>query len=212
MEKILHTFLRTCKNCGLEAHTDEDLKLFKTSRTSKYGKAPICKKCEKERVRKWRKDNPEYVRKYHVNNKETENKYRETHKEHIKERKRKWRKDNPEYFRKWRESSPFKYVVSSIKSRTKKSGLDFDLDQEYIQQIWDECGGICPMTGVPMLKISKINDARGSSVMSVDRIDPNKGYVKENIRLVSYWYNRTRSNYSDEFTLEMCQRVIDLAH
>jgi len=61
------------------------------------------------------------------------------------------------------------------------------------------------MTGVSMIKKSYVNDP---FAMSVDRIDPNKGYIKGNIRLVSRWYNIARSNWGDKFVLEMCQRVI----
>ncbi len=37
--------LRKCKNCGIEAHTEEDLKLFRSSTASKYGKSNYCKVC-----------------------------------------------------------------------------------------------------------------------------------------------------------------------
>ena len=52
---------------------------------------------------------------------------------------------------------------------------------------------------------------RGPYVMSVDRIMPEKGYVKGNIRLVSWWYNIARQNWGDNFTLDMCKHVIETA-
>ena len=55
-------------------------------------------------------------------------------------------------------------------------------------------------------KIIKPSDPLGKSI---DRIDPEKGYTKDNVRLVSYWYNRTRNNWGDKLTVEMCQRVAE---
>jgi len=37
--------LRKCRDCGLEAWNEEDLKLFKKQKTSLYGRSNWCKKC-----------------------------------------------------------------------------------------------------------------------------------------------------------------------
>ncbi len=46
--------LRKCKHCGIEAIIKEDLKLFRTSTASKYGKCNLCKECysNKQKVRR----------------------------------------------------------------------------------------------------------------------------------------------------------------
>ena len=46
--------LRECRDCGLEAWTEEDLDLFRTSKTSRYGKGNLCKKCAAKRYKKFR--------------------------------------------------------------------------------------------------------------------------------------------------------------
>lgn len=38
--------LRKCKDCGLEAHTEEELELFVKMRSGLYGRQPWCKKCK----------------------------------------------------------------------------------------------------------------------------------------------------------------------
>lgn len=40
--------LRKCTECGLEAHTEEDLDLFIAAPRSAYGKANKCKECRKK--------------------------------------------------------------------------------------------------------------------------------------------------------------------
>lgn len=41
--------LRKCKDCGLEAFTEEDLSLFRTDNTMKYNRANLCKVCNYKR-------------------------------------------------------------------------------------------------------------------------------------------------------------------
>ena len=118
-------------------------------------------------------------------------------------------KQYTKYNKKRVEKKPLQYAVLSLKGRAKQRGLAFDLTPEYVKQLWNECGGICPMTGVPMLKKSYVNDPFS---MSVDRLDPKKGYIKGNVRLISRWYNIARSNWGDKFVLEMCQRVIKIGN
>lgn len=58
--------LRKCIKCGLEAHNEEDLKLFITSKLSLHGRANICRKCKtayQRRRYKINKDSPNYKRK-----------------------------------------------------------------------------------------------------------------------------------------------------
>jgi len=40
--------LRVCRECGLKAYTEEDLKLFSTSKISLHGRLLLCKKCRNE--------------------------------------------------------------------------------------------------------------------------------------------------------------------
>jgi len=174
----------------------------------------------KEYVKKWRKNNPEKLRefskKYYEENREKRREYSrkhyKEHREEIKDAVRKRYKANPEKvnarMKRYRNTHPFKSSLWGIKTRSKKSGLEFDLDEDYLKQLWVECDGICPVMGVPMLKFSERNDPY---TMSIDRIIPEKGYVKGNVRFVSLWYNRAKSNSSDEFTLEMCQRRVKCA-
>ncbi len=190
----------------------------------------------KERAQKYREENPEKIkergRKYREANpekiKEQQRKYREANRDMIRTKARKYYTDNRdklnerqkkqykaniikerEYNRNHHATHPFRYAVKHAKKRSKKNGLAFDLTPEYLKQLWDECGGICPMTGVKMLKKSKLSDPIAKSL---DRIDPEKGYTKDNVRLVSFWYNRTRNKWGDAFTLEMCQRVAERAY
>lgn len=41
--------LRKCKDCSLEAHTEEDLDLFRIDYTMLFNRANLCKKCDNKR-------------------------------------------------------------------------------------------------------------------------------------------------------------------
>jgi len=54
--------LRTCRRCGLEANTEEELELFHKQKTNNgilvpYGRENYCKNCRNEYNRKYRKEN-----------------------------------------------------------------------------------------------------------------------------------------------------------
>ena len=44
-------YLRKCRDCGLEAHTQKDLNLFRSSLASKHGKENNCKICYNKELR-----------------------------------------------------------------------------------------------------------------------------------------------------------------
>ena len=109
--------------------------------------------------------------------------------------------------RRYRQAHPFKLMLKSSKERAERYKLPFDLTLGYLKKIFDDCGGMCPMTGFTMKKNSTQND---NYSMSLDRIIPEKGYTQKNVRIVSRWYNSAKGTNSDDFTLEMCRRVAEM--
>jgi hypothetical protein len=81
---------KVCSKCNIEKSVEE----FGKSKSSKDGLYPSCKVCVNERLKKYRKENPEKVRlskkKYYQKNIE---KYRVIN--------RNWRKENPDYMKEY---------------------------------------------------------------------------------------------------------------
>ena len=96
------TILRKCKHCGLEAHTEDDLDLFKKERTCKYGRVNVCKKCARATSSKWRGNNKQQVAVYN----------------------KQWAEDNKEYKaelgKQWRKKYPHKKNALTAKRRAAK--------------------------------------------------------------------------------------------
>lgn len=57
--------LRWCRKCGLEAHTEDDLDLFKKEKRKPYGRDTLCKACDSRRVTERQKARGEAYLKYH---------------------------------------------------------------------------------------------------------------------------------------------------
>lgn len=88
-----------------------------------------------------------------------------------------------------------KYKYRRIKSRAKERDFDFDLSVEDLLDLYKLQGGFCSLSGLPMTHSQESPDY----CISVDRIDNDKGYTKDNVTLVCYRANMMRN----ELSLEM---------
>lgn len=135
-------------------------------------------------------------KKYVKENKEkisiTQKKYVETHKEQVKETKRKTYQKHKikllEKAKEWALNNPEKFLYSSAKRRAKVKELEFTIELRDI--IIPER---CPILKIKLIK-GTITQHEGSP--SLDRIDNNKGYVKDNIHVISYKANTIKNNGS----------------
>jgi hypothetical protein len=93
----------------------------------------------------------------------------------------------------WKERNPkWAWVVSSVggaRTRSKYKDLLFDLTNEYVYSI---AGDFCPVLGVP-LSFGGTRTLTENSA-SLDRIDPEKGYVVGNVAVISFKANTIKSN------------------
>ena len=87
-------------------------------------------------------------------------------------------------------------VISNAKSRTKKN---FNIDNEYLTSIYPK-NNLCPILGIEMEFGGGIASRKDSP--SLDRINPEKGYVKGNVHWICYRANEIKSNLTiDELIL-----------
>ena len=93
--------------------------------------------------------------------------------------------------------------MNDMKGRVNKKDieLDPDIDIDFLMRIYEEQKGFCAVSGLPMTWMheglySNHGSRRGTNI-SIDRIDPDKGYLPENIRLVCDRVNKMKSNMSD---------------
>ena len=97
------------------------------------------------------------------------------------------------------EEYPLKSLLSSIKSGANNRKLDFKIDYEFIQNLWETQNGLCFYTKVPMKLTAR---QKNPYQVSIDRIDSNLGYTTDNTVLCCQCINYMKNDYSlEHFTL-----------
>lgn len=141
--------------------------------------------------------------------------YKKTHASHIRDLMKKWRSKNREYYR----ESKYEYYSSipgrlselnaRAKIRAKKKNIKYDLSTEILSNLWEQQGGLCALTKLPMqIPIERHGKASPFSP-SIDRIDSSLGYVKDNIRLVTFIANCSLHDYGEEIFQTIAKAYIN---
>jgi hypothetical protein len=154
--------------------------------------SPHCKTCEKKRRSE-----------FHEKNKDARN---------SKARDR--RKQNPELFKKYghsyRAKYPWRMLISHARKRAAKFGWGYDLDdhvaeiKQRVSMMTCEMSGINLIAGVGAGSTGK----RFFNTLSLDRVDPNKGYVYENIRIVSWIMNCSMNTWGEDILIDVMKKWI----
>lgn len=143
----------------------------------------------KRRVKKLREEGGEAWRLYQENQKKSMEKFRanqdpEERKKGSRERQARYRAFHPEL-----------HLYNSARSRAKKKGLEFSITLDDI--VLPE---LCPVLGIAMRKND--NKCKDSSY-SLDRVDNSKGYIKENIQVISNKANTLKNG----LTPDLCDKI-----
>lgn len=125
-------------------------------------------------------------------------------KEKYLETNRKWREANKErkkaislaYYYRTKEENLIKYLLKYAKARAIKKGLEFTLVESDIV-----IPDVCPIMKKPM------NTKRFRP--SIDRIDPTKGYTKDNVRVISLLANCMKWDSSKEELIQFCTSILE---
>jgi hypothetical protein len=75
--------------------------------------------------------------------------------------------------------------------------------------------GVCEVTGIPFDLESQQSDsvhAKNPFVPSLDRIDSNKPYLKDNIQLVVFMYNVCKAEFEHKDVVKFCKAVAMLEY
>ena len=108
-------------------------------------------------------------------------------------------------FKKWTS-----LLISDIKWRCKKKGMPFNLDVDYLIDQWIDQDGKCFYSHFPMTRGGNSEDGslhkdyyRGT----IDRIDPNEGYIKENTVWCTWACNSGKGHMAIDEYLKVCKAV-----
>lgn len=102
--------------------------------------------------------------------------------------------------------SKYKQIKDNVKDRKKVGNLPFTITPEDLQQLYDT-SHYCALSGID-ISIDRTLPMNHQN-FSVDRINSNKGYEKDNIQLVDKRINMMKGSLSNEEFIKLCTAVAD---
>jgi hypothetical protein len=200
--------LRTCTACK---YSFEDFYFVKLDENQKnVGYFKLCDKCrdKSRKANNLKKDRKSklskvYYNKYKKEIKQKNKKWREANKEKLKEYENS--PQRKEFHKQWlkdkKKEDPCRFIFYSAKQRSKAANVVFNITKQDVLDVYPR-DNKCPMLGLT-LKINTEKTKENSP--SLDRIVPEKGYVKNNIIIISHKANRIKNNAS----LEDLERIVE---
>jgi hypothetical protein len=149
----------------------------------------VCKECKRELPKTseyfypvvWYRTNGEKVETFRKTCRECKAPY-------MKDKSRKARENNYELS-----------LLYSSRSRAKKLGIEHTITADDIV-----IPDVCPLLGIPIYMADRYSDDNSASL---DRIDPNKGYTKGNVWVISRKANAIKSNATAEEILLVAENL-----
>lgn len=133
----------------------------------------------------------EYLKQYKIKNREHLNKITKiwiiNNKEHY---------DNVKYNYFASLKGRIQNMIKSARKRAKKKNIDFNLDINWLTKQFENQKNKCALTAIDFV-IPKKRGIKNPYAPSLDRIDPNKGYTKDNVRIVLYIVNCCLHNFDE---------------
>lgn len=98
------------------------------------------------------------------------------------------------------------YVMRGVRHRARKASIECDIDAEFLNVLLEKQGELCAISKIPLTYTK--GQGHIPTNASVDRIDPTRGYTKDNIQLVANQVNTMKSNLSLEQLMMWCNLIL----
>ena len=192
---------RKCWKCQAEKLLTNEF--FSKDSTHKSGFQTACKTCQRERTKIYNKNNKEY--------------FKQKGKEKYK------KEDNPARYQRYKKSylerrktfsksirGKLYDLLEAARGRAKNKSLPIDIDLEYLIDLYQQQNGKCKLTNIEFTFNTRQNGQHFNPFNpSIDKIDSNKGYTQDNVRLVCVIVNLSLNEFGEENFKTMCQSYIN---
>ncbi len=164
-------------------NTDEELSEAMKENYRRYNKSDK-RKSAKERFKERHKDDVEMKAAYYESRKQWYNSLPDERKEEIRVR-------GNELAKIRRREDPRTPMLADARKRAKQRNLEYDLTKDDVTT-----PELCPVLGIPLFVGT--DGKRSPNSPSLDRIDNNKGYTKDNIAVISLRANTLKNDANVE--------------
>lgn len=101
-----------------------------------------------------------------------------------------------------------KYFHSMARKGAVKRNIPFNITVEDIVQLYQIQEGKCAISGMEMSLVHGSKTTQNATKLSVDRIDSSIGYQANNVQLVTWQVNASKSVWSTEQLVEMARAIV----
>ena len=96
-----------------------------------------------------------------------------------------------------RDKNKLKFKLKDAKQHSKIKNISFEINEEIVLEILKNQNNKCALSGIDFINEN----------YSIDKINPNGGYTKENIQLVIFEVNRMKSDFNLDLFLDLCLKI-----
>lgn len=97
----------------------------------------------------------------------------------------------------------FQRLLLQAKRNAEKRSLKFTVTLDDVKNVWQRQRGICALSGRLLL----IDSRDGLTTASLDRIDSDKGYTRQNIQWIDKDINTMKSNFDIKYFVHTCKEI-----
>jgi hypothetical protein len=99
-----------------------------------------------------------------------------------------------------------KEIINGAKGRSRNKKIEFNLSLPIVKDLYNKQKGLCAITGMQMTHT--ILKGRINTNISIDRINPSKGYIIDNIQLVCIVINIMKSTLTIDELKNYCNLIL----
>ena len=188
-----------CKQCNKEFTPSHHLQKYCSKECIKEGKKLYAKSTiSKQSKKNWREKNKDYIRIEHL-------KYQQSNRQLTRDRNNKsYEKSRNVNISWWLMGHSLPYWKAKLRGSKLRGSKYNNLTPEYLEDLNIKQSGLCYYTGIPLRPFErggKLKHGKGAKQplskllqqVSIDKLVPNKGYVKGNVVLSSTFINIMKS-------------------
>jgi len=99
------------------------------------------------------------------------------------------------------------YYVGQLREGAYRRDLEFEITSKQMWTLLVEQDFKCALSGLPITVSRTIENKKNNQTASLDRIDSNRGYTKDNIQWVHKDINQMKSCRTDKEFISLCKTV-----
>lgn len=98
--------------------------------------------------------------------------------------------------------------LSAIKKGARERNILFDLDIDYLYELYLNQAKKCALSGIELTLCSNYSKKnRHKQNASLDRIDSSKGYIQGNVQWIHKDVNLMKNVYEQDYFINMCKKI-----